>query len=99
MAKFHSRIKHFRSVITVGAMMTVPAACGGEAECPESFPSNGESCAEVGLECEYNDCVGYPTHFATCTDEGTWLTAVMSCNPPPIPIPEPQASEVDDSEN
>ena len=51
--------------------------------CPSEMPSGNEACTlPRGVTCNYGDCYGSPTGFASCVD-GRWTLGGTSCNPPP----------------
>ena len=63
---------------------------GGSAQCPESFPNNGDPCAlPSGTTCSFEQGSCCPAWQATCND-GAWQSFPSSCNPPP---PDPCPAE------
>jgi hypothetical protein len=66
--------------------------------CPAQLPVSDSSCADCAgryptlpgpgpsqtINCGYNECLGYPTDYATCDPTtGLWSVGHASCNPPP----------------
>ena len=70
-----------------GAWQVTERSCNPPpVECPATEPTPGAACDSSLQECNYGDCYGSPTTFASCVD-GKWAISDRSCNPPPVECP------------